>query len=199
MKFLIDECLSPTLADLAIREGYSESSHVTHRGMTSWEDHRLMKVIIDDDWTFVTRNSGDFRPRPGDTSQAPCYVGQLLHAGLVCLKLPVRAKEPEHRAYFLAALARIEVLDDLVNKVLEVDPSSNIDVIVDVYDFPGSLDLRNGQRIGDPCGESVLNSVRVVASCEGLGLLVILCCALLSAVQFLRVDRMHFLSRYRVS
>ena len=91
MKFLIDECLSLALADKAVAAGHVESAHVSRRGMNNWQDHRLMKPVIDDDWTLVTRNSDDFRPRRGSASQAPCYVGQPLHAGLVCLNLPAKS------------------------------------------------------------------------------------------------------------
>ncbi|MEO4045203.1 DUF5615 family PIN-like protein [Hoeflea sp. CAU 1731] len=80
MKFLIDECLSIALVELAIEAGHVESAHVTRRGMQGWKDHQLMHAIIDDDWTLVTRNSDDFRPRVGSASQTPCYVGQPLHA-----------------------------------------------------------------------------------------------------------------------
>ena len=57
MKFLIDECMSPKLAELAIEAGHFESAHVGHRGLLTWKDHRLMRKIIAEDWTLVTNNS----------------------------------------------------------------------------------------------------------------------------------------------
>jgi len=36
MKFLIDECLSLKLADLAVERGYVESSHVVRLGKSGW-------------------------------------------------------------------------------------------------------------------------------------------------------------------
>lgn len=138
MKLLIDECLSVALVEMAILAGHLESAHVTRRGMTGWKDHRLMKAVIDDDWTLVTRNSDDFRPKSGSTSEAPCYVGQPLHAGLICLNLPAGSGRADQMAYFQAALARIGNPGDLVNKVLEVDPdpARNGQVVLRVYDFP---------------------------------------------------------------
>ena len=139
MKFLVDECLSVALADKAVAAGHVESAHVSRRGMNSWKDHRLMQAVIDDDWTLVTRNSDDFRPRRGSVSQAPCYVGQPLHAGLVCLNLPAGSGRAGQLKYFQAALDCIGNPGDLVNKVLEVDPdpADAEQVLLRIYDFPG--------------------------------------------------------------
>ena len=138
MKFLIDECLSIALVELAIEAGHVESAHVTRRGMQGWKDHQLMHAIVDDDWTLVTRNSDDFRPRSGSTSQTPCYLGQSLHAGLVCLNLPTGSGRDGQIQYFQTALKFIGNPGDLVNKVLEVDPSpENVEqVVLRIYDFP---------------------------------------------------------------
>lgn len=80
MKFLIDECLSPLLAQMACDAGHVLSAPVTYRGMMSWKDHSIMHRIISNDWTFVTQNGDDFRPRQGSASRKPCYVGVPLHA-----------------------------------------------------------------------------------------------------------------------
>ena len=138
MKFLIDECLSVALVEMAVAAGHPESAHVTRRGMTGWKDHRLMRAIIDGDWTLVTRNSDDFRPRHGSVSQAPCYVGQPLHAGLVCLNLPAGSVREDQIAFFQAALDHIGNPGDLVNRVLEIDPApaSTGQVVIRIYDFP---------------------------------------------------------------
>jgi hypothetical protein len=138
LKLLIDECLSVVLAEMAVAAGHPASAHVTRRGMAGWKDHQLMKAIIDDDWTLVTRNSDDFRPRSGSMSRAPCYVGQALHAGLVCLNLPVGSGSADQKAYFQAALDRIGNPSDLVNRVLEVDPDPTRagQVVLRIYNFP---------------------------------------------------------------
>ena len=133
--------MSVVLVEMAVEAGHLESAHVTRRGMTGWKDHQLMKAIIDDDWTLVTRNSDDFRPRSGSASQAPCYVGQPLHAGLVCLNLPAGSGRVEQRAFFRAALDQIGNPGDLVNQVLEVDPDPTHPerVVLRVYDFPEEI------------------------------------------------------------
>ena len=126
------------LVEMAIAAGHPQSAHVMRCGMTGWKDHRLMKAIIEDDRTFVTRNSGDFRPKPGSSSQAPCYLGQTLHAGLICLNLPAGSGRREQKTYFQAALDRIGTPGDLVNHVVEVDPdpADTGKVVLRIYDFP---------------------------------------------------------------
>ncbi|WP_169791186.1 DUF5615 family PIN-like protein [Rubellimicrobium mesophilum] len=96
MKFLIDECLAVSLADMAIEAGHPESAHVVRRGLQGHKDPEIMEHVLDGDWTLVTRNSDDFRPPAGSSSARPCYVGVALHAGLVCLNLPAGAREPDH-------------------------------------------------------------------------------------------------------
>ena len=61
LKFLVDECLSPELAQLARDRGYHESFHVSWLGKAGWKDWELKNLILEEDWTFVTRNSVDFR------------------------------------------------------------------------------------------------------------------------------------------
>ena len=138
MKFLVDECLSIVLVDMAVEAGHAGSAHVTRRGMTDWKDHQLMQAVIDGDWTLVTRNSDDFRPRQGSASLGPCYVGQPLHAGLVCLKLPPGSGRINQMSYFQVALDCIGNPGDLTNKVIEVDPcSANLEqAVLRICDFP---------------------------------------------------------------
>jgi len=56
MKFLVDECLSPKLAEVARERGY-DASHVSWIGMQCWKDWELKRIILDGDWTFVTKTA----------------------------------------------------------------------------------------------------------------------------------------------
>ena len=138
MKFLIDECLSPDLVQLAIDAGYAESSHVVWRKMLRWSDHRLMKAIIEGDWTLVTRNSDDFRPPRGSASLSPRYVGHDLHAGLVCLNLPTGTRKDHQIKYFQKVLHELGNQDDLTNEIVEIWPDNEVagETRVERYDFP---------------------------------------------------------------
>jgi hypothetical protein len=76
MKFLIDECLSPRLASRAVAAGYAGSSRVVwldRRGAQDWE---LKQIIIDEDWSFVTRNSVDFHG-PTDRIRASGHYSDM--------------------------------------------------------------------------------------------------------------------------
>jgi hypothetical protein len=84
MKFLVDECLSPELVTRARARGYGESSHVVWLGRGGLKDWQLKPFILDGDWTFVTKDSVDFRgpdSAPGSKGQ---YADVAIHAGLIC-------------------------------------------------------------------------------------------------------------------
>jgi hypothetical protein len=123
MKLLVDECLSEELTKLAQRRGHSEASHVAWIGKRGWKDWELKSVIIDGDWTFVTRNSIDFRgPRdaPGSKGQ---YAGVEVHAGLICLNGPLGMDLALQLEMFEEALNELDRNDDLLNQVLEISVS----------------------------------------------------------------------------
>jgi hypothetical protein len=132
MKLLIDECLSPKLAELARMRGHFEASHVAWIGKLGWKDWLLKDPILAGDWTFVTRNSADFRgPRtsPGSKGQ---YATVELHAGLICLNGPVGMNRELQLKLFGRALDDLERDGDLVNQVLEVsiqEPGGEVELL----------------------------------------------------------------------
>jgi hypothetical protein len=94
-------------------------------GKRGWKDWQLKSLIIDGDWTFVTRNSVDFRgPRdaPGSKGQ---YVGVEVHAGLICLNGPVGMDLDLQLEMLEEALDELDRDDDLVNQVLEISLSDS--------------------------------------------------------------------------
>lgn len=124
MKFLIDECLSPDLVAVAIRCGFPESSHVAWMGKAGWKDWQLKTFILAGDWTFVTRNSVDFRgpeDRPGAGGQ---FADVPLHAGLVCINGPDGMTAEVQCELFDAVLDEIGDAQQLINEVIEVDLGS---------------------------------------------------------------------------
>lgn len=149
MKFLIDECLSLKLCKMARDAGY-EAMHVTHLGMKGFKDSVIAKKALDEDWTIVTCNSDDYRPRPGSMSKKPCYAGVDLHAGLICLNMPESPKKLSvgegsliHQKYFGSALRYLPKRpENLDNRIVEVDPHPAYpdpltgDRVVRIYDFP---------------------------------------------------------------
>jgi uncharacterized protein DUF5615 len=135
MKLLIDECLTPELAKLAQSRGHGESSHVVWLGMGGWKDWSLKTVILDGDWTFVTKNSIDFRgptSRPGSRGQ---YADAAIHAGLICLNGPEGMDLDLQLELFELALDELGG-GDLVNQALEITLSDNGDIRVVRYALP---------------------------------------------------------------
>jgi predicted nuclease of predicted toxin-antitoxin system len=117
IQFLVDECLSPELVDVAREHGFN-AYHVTRRGWGSDSDPQLLSRILHEDLTFVTNNWKDFRPMISRTE---------VHPGVIAILPNVR----KHRqmALFAAALAKIQGTDpplDMVNTVLEVDSGGNV-------------------------------------------------------------------------
>jgi hypothetical protein len=121
MKFLIDECLSLDLVEVAINSGFPESSHVVWMGKAGWKDWELKPFILNGDWTFVTRNSVDFRgpaDNPGANGQ---YADVAVHPGLICINGPDGMTAEIQCELFQAALEAIVDPDHFVNEVIEVD------------------------------------------------------------------------------
>ena len=132
MKLLVDECLSDELTKLAQRRGHAEASHIAWVGKRGWKDWELKAVILDGDWTLVTKNSIDFRgpdDAPGSRGQ---YADVALHAGLICLNGPVGMDLDLQLELFEAARDERDCDNDLVNQVLEItlpDPADEIEVL----------------------------------------------------------------------
>lgn len=123
MRFLIDECLHPTLADVAHGAGH-EAHHVNFLGLASTKDHDLMPRILEGDFVFVTNNAADFRR---------LYQAQAIHAGLVIL-VP-QAPPTQQRVLFLAAMEEIGPDNGLLNEALEVLIDGD-EVIFNRYEWP---------------------------------------------------------------
>lgn len=136
MKFLIDECLSPELAKIAIDKDYGETSHIVWLGLAGYKDWELTPIILDGDWTFVTKNSVDFRgpmDKPGTKGQ---YADVAIHAGLICLNGPPGMDLDMQIELFEQALVELDADPDLVNQVLEITLDDDDDLRVLRYALP---------------------------------------------------------------
>jgi len=136
-KFLIDECLSPDLVEVAIAAGFPESSHVVWMGKAGWKDWELKHFILEGGWTFVTRNSADFRgpaDNPGTKGQ---YADVALHAGLVCINGMDGMTSEVQCELFEAALAEIGDAERFINEVIEVTLEElDGEYLIERYDLP---------------------------------------------------------------
>jgi predicted nuclease of predicted toxin-antitoxin system len=64
-KLLIDECLSPSLVQMAHAAGHLESTCVCDRSWLGVKDWVLIEKVVDEDFTLVTYNSKDFQGTKG--------------------------------------------------------------------------------------------------------------------------------------
>lgn len=116
IQFLVDECLSPGLLDVAREHGFN-AYHVTQRGWGSDSDPQLLGRILGGDLTFVTNNWKDFRPMIRRSE---------VHPGVVAILPNVRRER--QMALFAAAITEIRGADlDMVNTVLEVQADGTVD------------------------------------------------------------------------
>jgi hypothetical protein len=135
MRFLIDECLSQKLAKTALARGF-EASHVVWLKKSGWKDWSLKAVILDGDWTFVTKNSVDFRgpaQTPGSKGQ---YADVEIHAGLICLNGPVGMDLELQFELFECALDELADGAGLVNQVLEITATEDDEIAILRYGLP---------------------------------------------------------------
>ena len=115
--WLIDECLSPKLAEVATSRSQS-AWHVNHRGLARRADPLIARWCVGHDLVLVTNNARDFRR---------VYANFELHPGLVIL-LP-RVERPDQIVLFGAVLDRVATEPDLINKLVEIDAAGAITIM----------------------------------------------------------------------
>jgi predicted nuclease of predicted toxin-antitoxin system len=123
-RFLIDENLSPLLAEPARARGF-EATHVNHLGLRAEADWGLLRVVAAQDWVLVTNNAIEFRGR---------YREIELHPGVVFLLPSVRRRA--QLELFGAALDWVRESPDLVNTTLDVRFDGEGRPVVTPYRLP---------------------------------------------------------------
>ncbi len=108
MKFLVDECLSPTLAGIARGRGYPESTHVTWLGLRSRRDWSVVRRAVDDGYVVVTQDRTDF---------TLLLEREPIHLGLLCMNV----------AHGLMSLDVQQALfEHALTEIAEADPSGQV-------------------------------------------------------------------------
>ena len=124
MKFLIDECLSPDLVEIARNQGFGLSTHVNWLGLQSAEDWTIVRHAVDKDYVIVTNNTTDFITLVGREN---------IHAGLVCLNATPSLMDLEvQKILFKAALDELAG-DEPVNDVLDITLTTALETIFNRY------------------------------------------------------------------
>ena len=124
MKFLIDECLSPSLAAIARERGYPLSTHVTWLGLRARQDWALVRRAVADGYVLVTNDRADF---------TPLMEREPRHPGLVCItvahglmSLDVQTRLFEHGLICLEG-------EDIAGRILEIALRADRTVRFDLY------------------------------------------------------------------
>ena len=105
MRLWIDECLSPTLVDLA--QLRYEATCNKYRGLLRVEDPALYAVISQEEWVLVTNNYRDFRA---------LTLRAGLHSGLIVLPQRTLSGQPP---MLEAVLDHIDLHSSKVNMLSE--------------------------------------------------------------------------------
>lgn len=124
---MIDECLSPTLTEIGLDEGF-ECTHVTWRGRRGAKDWQHVQDAVNGDWVLVTNDTTDFVTLVGR---------EEIHPGLVCLKFAEgnhNSRESQRRL-FRHALEHLADRDP-VNEVLEITLDAEDRVRVTRFAWP---------------------------------------------------------------
>ena len=124
MKFLIDECLSPSLAVVARERGYPLSTHVTWLGLRARQDWALVQRAVADGYVLVTNDRADFTLLMEREPQHPGLVCITVAHGL--MSLDVQTRLFDHALNLLAGEA-------IAGRVLEIALRANRTVRFDLY------------------------------------------------------------------
>ncbi len=135
LRFLMDECLTPELVQMAVDAGHVESTCARDRGLAGIKDWQLIEFVVQHDFTLVTHNAVDFRGG-GQGQLGGEHARQPIHAGLVCLNSVYPLDLQRQRALFQLALDQLATMNDLINQALEVFEDENGTVEMVVYDIP---------------------------------------------------------------
>lgn len=122
IQFLIDECLTPRLVEVANGFGYV-AHHVQYRDWKSRSDQALLAFIREEDLTIVTNNWKDFEPM---------LRREEIHPGAVVLPNVPRAAQIAAFKHALYAIQNVDPPLDMINTVVEVDEED----VVRVYALP---------------------------------------------------------------
>lgn len=109
MKLLLDENLSPKVAEALRRDGI-DAIHVRDRGLLEASDHRVLDKAFDEDRVLVTANVGDF---------VKLAHSRELHAGIILIENGGLLRDEQHEVV-RRACDQIGARYDMANQVLRV-------------------------------------------------------------------------------
>ena len=136
MKFLIDECLSPSLATVARERGYPLSTHVTWLGLRARQDWALVRRAVTDGYVLVTNDRIDFTTLVRREPRHPGLVCITVAHGLMSLDVQTRLFE-----HALSWLEREEIAGRVLEIALRADHTVRLDLYSSTRRVTGSAVL----------------------------------------------------------
>ncbi len=112
---LLDENISPKVAEKLAREDRIDACHVRDRGLLAATDREVLDRAFDEDRVLVTANVNDF---------LKLAHARDVHPGIIMLEDGAATRDQQIR-YVRAAIAPLAGVGDLTNKVLWVAPDEN--------------------------------------------------------------------------
>lgn len=122
MRFLIDECISPSLSRYLNQQGLHDAIHLRDRNRLRDPDHVVFARAIAEDRIIVTENAEDFHKLARRVD---------LHPGLIILPSVARAEALRLMEVVVAHLVGIggeRPQDLLVNSVLSIAADAEIEL-----------------------------------------------------------------------
>jgi predicted nuclease of predicted toxin-antitoxin system len=109
LRFLVDECLTPDLAAIALACGF-EAHHLVQLGLAGLPDREIVRYLAGRNLVLVTNNARDF---------LALFRRVDVHGGLVVVRPSVPARAQVR--LFGSVLDAIDGMPDLVNRLVAVD------------------------------------------------------------------------------
>ncbi len=110
VRLLLDENLSPKVAEALAKEGGVDVCHVRDRGLLEARDDEVLEKAYAEDRILVTANVDDFLKLAG---------AREMHAGIILLEAGDLLRE-EQLHVLRRAITALEDERDLVNRVLRI-------------------------------------------------------------------------------
>ena len=125
LRLLIDECLSPELAEIAGTEFGCYAIHVPWLGappaaQRSWKDRDIVKRALSGDYVLVTNNRRDFVEEYFPASGAEVHPGLIIIIEKSTLNVEI--------TLFRAVMTYVKTMESTVNTLVEIDASGKISV-----------------------------------------------------------------------
>jgi len=133
LAFLIDECLSPDLCEVARNRGH-HALHTVWVKLRSKKDPTVASYALEKDMVLVTNNLVDFKK---------IYKRKTLHPGIIFLSADDELMDRESQVlmfeHALDSVEQNEPINEAISIRLSLDHENNLVVDIERYELPKAL------------------------------------------------------------